>query len=81
MKRKGCGKLKEVVVGRSEWPQGRWERSPFCKVDSKVKDSCNRVLSQLYPYPTTFRTQKWPVCTEAGRRADLWLINPDQIKA
>lgn len=31
--------------------------------------------------PSTPRMEKWPVCSEARERVDLWLLNPDEIKA
>lgn len=81
MERKGCGKQKEVGTGRSGWPWGRWQRPLFCRVDGKVKDPLSTVSFQQHPHPLTSGMQKWPVYTEAGKRGELWLINPDPLKA
>ena len=70
---------------RKVWVEpGPVGEAAFYRVDGGVTYSQNLVSSRLTPPPPPpppSRSQKWPVYTEAGKRADLWLINPDQIKA
>lgn len=72
------------MASRRQWPleglgdPGAGARSPS-RSGWTVRPRTPGAWSPLAtPSPPTPRSWKWPVCSEAGGRADLWLVNPDK---